>query len=488
VRLKGARLGTAVFLPAALALGAPAALGGEYTISASSYLGDASDADAVRGAGIQPDGKVVLAANIGSAEPGGVASANLNGATASSGGAVVRLSPDGTRVLSVTRVGAEVTDLALAPDGTIYVAAGTGGLVRLGPDGAPVVWSTVPASGAARRVDVGSDGTSAVLAGGRVLVHDSKGSLLGEFATVEMTEDVCVDGASKTVAFCHWRNAHALGNPVQIAGIRGMTYDGRQKWKDYGWSSDDLNRPENNMADTRAYRCAVGADGKLYCAFECAGGNHQFRYDPQDVMTKVRIVGGDKYHEFYNTKSEHKTFFGRYDPATGAYLLGQQFTCRLSSGSGNTVRTKDGAIFADSLGRVYLGGASAYGLPMSFTPPGTGDYTGGAWFLVMSRDFTTRLYCTRLNVGGTTHAVAARVLPDGRTAVAWAGRAKDGNPLYVKSALQPAAAGGTQDGFFAVVGAVTRAALDGSIRARRDPAGQVDDASVRALVRAYRVR
>ena len=94
---------------------------------------------------------------------------------------------------------------------------------------------------------------------------------------------------------------------------------GEAKWTDYDWSTDPasdrfLNKPENNMADMRAYRCARGEDGKLYVAFEAAGGNHAARYHPRDIMRKTAMAGGDKYHQFFNSGAEHKTLFGRYDP------------------------------------------------------------------------------------------------------------------------------------------------------------------------------
>ncbi len=67
-----------------------------YALSTASFLGDSSSADCVRGARIQSNGMIVLAANMTST-PTGVRLTLLNGATASSADAVMRLSPAGSR-------------------------------------------------------------------------------------------------------------------------------------------------------------------------------------------------------------------------------------------------------------------------------------------------------------------------------------------------------------------------------------------------------
>lgn len=77
------------------------------------------------------------------------------------------------------------------------------------------------------------------------------------------------DSVSKTVIQTGFRNAHAFDGkktyPVQIAYIRSHCYDGERKWTDYDWSTDQqsdrfLNKPTNNMADSRGDRCAIGRD------------------------------------------------------------------------------------------------------------------------------------------------------------------------------------------------------------------------------------
>ncbi len=475
--------GLPTLLALLLCLGLGSSAFAQYTLSTSSYLGDGGSTDKVFGSRIQSDGTIVLAANIGSATPGGKTAVLLNGATSSSSGAIIRLAADGRTVLSVTRVAAQVLDLAIDGSDNIYVAAATGGVLKLNATASILSWARL-AGIHIHRVDAGPGGYSVALkpssittadenAGtGTVYVFQANGTEVANFAGHRNTQDVAIDEASQTVIHIGWRQANAFDGsstqPVQIAYIRGRSYTGTIKWTDYDWSTDPasadfINKPENNMADTRGYRCSLGADGKLYAAFEAAGGNHIFRYSPTSITTKVSIVGGDKYHNFYNTKSEHKTFFGRYEPATGAYLKGQQLVNRLSDGSGNTIRTRGGEIRADAQGRVYIGGSSAAGLPMTYDPLPAGSYNGGAWFMVMSSDFITRLYVTRVSTAGETSAIDARVLSGTAANIVWGGRVPSTALQYTSNALQPAAGGGTQDGFFAVIKATSTTTPPGTV-------------------------
>ncbi|MBC8033633.1 MAG: T9SS type A sorting domain-containing protein [Chitinophagaceae bacterium] len=441
----------------------------QYTIATSSFLGDAGSTDKVTGSRIQSNGTIVLAAIIGAAQPGNKTPVLLNNATSASAGAIIRLSADGKTVLSVTRVAAEVLDVALDNSDNIYVAAGTGGLLKLNATASTLTWARLPGI-YVYRVDAGSSGNVVALkpsnistagtdaGSGTVYTFQTNGTQTGSFTGHRNTQDVAIDEASQTVILIGWRQANAFdGNrtePVQIAYIRGYSYTGTLKWNDYDWSTDVnspdfINRPENNMADTRGYRCAIGGDGKLYAAFEVAGGNHIFRYSTNNITTKVSIVGGDKYHQFFNTKSEHKTFFGRYEPSTGAYVRGQQLTNRLPDGAGNTIRVRNGAIGADATGRVYLGGSSASGLPITNDPLPAGSYSGGGWFMIMSSDFTSRLLVTRVNTSGEIGALDARVVSGSNANFVWGGLTKLSGLTYISNAIQGSAGGGTQDGFFA---------------------------------------
>ncbi len=461
-----------------------------FNLTGASWLGGGGDGDMVVGTHIRTDGNIVLAANIGDAQPGGVEPILLNGSTAATNGAVVVLDERGTSVLSVTRVASQLNDMSVDGSGNIYLAAATDGIIKLDASASTLLWKK-DCGGYCSRLDAAEDGTVVGLDinisnTGKIFVYDKDNTELGTFSGHRRTEDVAISSATKLIYYIGWRNANTKANPVQISYMRAASYQGEISWTNYDWPAHLLDnsdgvpygevKPENNMADSRGYRISVGQDGKLYAAFEIAGGNHIFRYSPQDIMTEVTVVGGDMWHNFYNTKSEHKAFFARYDAITGDYVLGQQFCTRYwdqnkNRFNGNAARVRDGNIMADQHGRVYLVGPSASGLPIpkatgyeetegqfAYNPFDEKVYTGGAYILIMSPDMTTRLYCTRL-CGSTTRAVAVKHRSNATTIV-WAGQAGrlgtdfKSNPAWLFDAhnpIQPELGGGEKEGFFAVM-------------------------------------
>jgi hypothetical protein len=122
-------------------------------------------------------------------------------------------------------------------------------------------------------------------------------------------------------------------------------------------------------------------------------------------------------------------YVGRFDPATGVLDRGQTFTARLPNTKGNSVFIDQGGIDADSSGRVYLTGISAWGLPLTsdYIP---GEYTGGAYALVLSPNMATRELCVRLAFGyGRTISVHSNKR--------WAfGGYANGNKEYLANPIQ----------------------------------------------------
>ena len=428
--------------------------------TAASYLGGGAN-DAVRGAVVQSDGTIVLAANLDQA-PGGISPTYLNGTTAADRGMLVRLNAAGTQVLSATVIAARLTNLDHDAAGNLYATALIDGLIKLNADASAVIWTKNFSPKYAQRVDVTPNGTCAVLTSDKddpdtqkqssVTVHlyDPSGAQLSSFGGPgTFNNDVCVDQTTQTVVIVGYTNFSTPdgdGNyfPVDVPRVRGHAYDGSVKYSAYRWSSDQsdpdwLNTAENNMADTRGARCEVGDDGKLYVVYEVDGGNHILRYAPFSNTTPVPIVGGDAFSEFYNTNTEPKVFVGRYDVATGNYLKGQQFVARLTSTKGNTVRTKNGDIAANSAGAVWVVGESAWGIPIT-TEHQPGAYIGGAFTLVLSPDFTQRQLVERLT-RGRSHAVA---LGPNDT---WISGGSTTHEMFLNNALQTSPAG-TRSGWF----------------------------------------
>ena len=420
----------------------------DFSLTSSSFVGDVTEIDEVRGARVQSNGTMVIAA-ITTTRPGEGNVTLLNGTTNEAAGTIIRLSKTGS-IVSVTKVGNRVLDIDLDADDNIYAALGNGGFVKLDPTTSSLICQR-DNGGSARRIDAADDGTVAALSEGIVYVYNALGDPITNFSGKNFTEDVAVSAGLQRVFSVGFRNANSGCNPVQVAYLRAHDFSGAEVWRDYDHPATlldncDKDGLENNMVDTRGYRVSLGEDRYLYAAFEVAGGNHIFRRSPHDLKVSVPIVGGDKHHEFYNTKSEHKTFFARYDPTTGEYLKGQQFVARLSNGGGNAVRIKEGDIQADARGRVYLGGSAASGLPLSFAPSEAGSYTGGAWVMVMSSDFKKRLLVSRIGQGGTK-AVGVRTVGEVPVLV-WGGKSKTSEEFHPMNAFQSALAGGAQDGFY----------------------------------------
>ena len=441
---------TALMCGLAAALWWTGAAAGEFEVEAASYVGGGGNDDAVVGAHILSDGSIIL---LGDLAP----DTFVERARSRGRGCIVRLSADGRKVISVRRTGMIVRDMSADGSDNLYIAADGIGLVKMNAATGKVAWSR-NTGGVCYRVGTAPDGTSAVYAGGRVLAYDADGNTLGSAAMYQKIQDVCVDSASRTVITIGYRNARAFDGesvkPVQIAYLRGASYSGEVKWTGYDWSEDRrsprfINAPESNMAPTRGYRASIGRDGRLYAAFEVIGSNHVFRYAPDDVNTPVSISGSGAHFSFDEEATEPGVFVGRYDPASGKYLAGVQFSARLATGKGSKIRVEKGDVTSDEHGRACLVGAAAYGLPLTFMPPGVGKHTGGGFVLVLSSGMSSAVLCTRLQPGrGSAHAVAARVV-DGKARVAFGGSGiMPDEAMYTTNALQKEARG--NEGFFAL--------------------------------------
>lgn len=452
MRRRRIQLAWAIVLVAAAPAAAEA--GTPFMIRASSFLGGAGDDDSVRGARIQSDGTIVLAANLGRGAAGKLGAAAAAGA-GEGGGYLLRIGADGRRVLSVRRVADELRDLALDAKDNLYVAAAEAGALKLDAKAERVLW-TKELGEPCDRVDAAPDGHCVTLARRSIAVFAPDGTRVGTAKGRAFTNDVCIDAKSGTVIFAGFRNARAhdgrRSNPVQISYLQAVGYDGKDKWCNYDWSAKRdsprfINRPTNNMADTRGYRCAIGRDGKLYCAFESAGGNHIFRYHPRDITRKVKIVGGGKYHQFYASGAEHKSVFIKFEPATGAYVQAQQFCGRRDNGKATNVRNKNADLCADAGGRLYFAGYGEPNLPIRPDPCPPGEPLGGPFLLALSADFSKRLICTRMQAKGWAHCVDARRVRR-RLIIVYAGSGAT-QGMVTKNAVQPKAAG--KDGFFVVL-------------------------------------
>ena len=200
----------------------------------------------------------------------------------------------------------------------------------------------------------------------------------------------------------------------------------------------------------------MGADGLVNAGFECAGGNHIFRYEPTLVNgewaeAKGKKTAGGKYHDFFKSRAEHKTYLCKYDPATGEYLRGVAFCTRTSKGDANAVRMKEGAVAGFADGSIISVGQANASLPVTLMPEDSGDYKGGGYALVMGDDWKKMELCTRIQSGASPHAVDTREI-NGKTHIAIAGTSgKEGEPFGATNPLNEKEEA-ANCGFLAVIG------------------------------------
>lgn len=422
-------------------------------LSISTYLGGTDTDEHLTGAAYLSDGTLVLGGIVDPALFPGVAPVYLNGATVGDRGVVARLSEDGTTVLSVTVVGAQVVDLDTDGSDRIFVAAMADGALVLDSAADNVLWSQTYAAPYVHRIDAADGGTFAVLTSsqwdfldsrvnsGSNYVYSAAFAQLGVSGGASaFTTDLAVDEASQTLVLIGWKNVASMqddsaggSNPVDVPAMLGRAYDGTQKWRAYDWGKESegsrwLNLYTNNMADTRGARVIVH-EGDVYAGIEFDGGNTPLRYDPFDLAVTAPVVGGDAYQSMYSTSTVPKTFVGIYDAATGAMELGQWITNRLANGNDNTIRIENGNLLVDAAGRIHVVGSCASGLPMTHDPL-PAAYSGGGYHLVYSPDFESREFVTRLSVKGDNAAIA--LSPGG--SIALAGRTE--NELFLTNEFQ----------------------------------------------------
>jgi Bacterial Ig domain len=387
----------------------------------SSMFGGIGD-DEIRGIIFQKNGTIILAANVGNIPHLSPQTKFLNGATVDSLGVIIRLSSDGKKILSMTRLCEKIADISKDENDNLYVAASKSGLFKLNAAADSIRWRKT-FTNTVHRIDAGISGKNVcmtasetdiddgTLTGTSNYLHDENGTLIYQYSGVsQYGADVAIDEASQTVIMVGFKNFNTYDKkggtktlPVYVPVLRGRAYDGTTKYVGYDWSSDTtstrwINNSNNNMADARLNRCVIGQDGKLYIGGQVYGGNHVFRYSPYDIYQPAVLVGGDNYFTLSNTGTETHVYVGRYDPATGMKDRGQTFTARLPNTKGNSVFLEKGAIGADSTGRIYLTGTSAFGLPLT-TDYIPGEYTGGAYLLVLSPSMAVREMCVRLTFG-----------------------------------------------------------------------------------------
>lgn len=438
-----------LFLPAIMSSTAAAEPSNNLQVTAATYLGG-SGADKATAVDIALNGSLVLGGKMPGHNPGSLAAIELAGG---GDGVIVRLSSTAQTVLSVTRYGDVVNDLAVANSSGQIVVCGDKGVAVLSAEADSLSWQDdTIAEG--KRCAIGDDDVTAVIAGGEVFVFDEVGNLLGQWDSGSNPADVTVDAANHSVIVTGWKQAS--GN-LQVPWLKAWSYDGStQKWEAYNFSASAVNG-QGLGADSRGLLVAMGRDGTLYFAGRTDGGNNVFNRNPQDITATLPgdvVIKTDRYNNPYQLSgSTNFGFYGRFNPATGQILKGQFMLTRLSSGNGNAIQAH--GLMADENGRLYISGQAYATLEdralRQIAGVTVGPYSGGEPFLlIVAPDFSERLIWTPFagsNGAGGSPAYGVSVR-NGRAAVVIGLRAGNDN-LITFNALQNSK-GGDAEAYLAV--------------------------------------
>jgi hypothetical protein len=406
----------------------------------ATYLG-AAGADELNGAALAPDGTLVVAGALPGYAPPGADVIVQPGAT---NGAVVRLSADGSSVLSVLRIGGIVRDLDMNTSGALVVC-GDMGIARLNASATAVIWSATP--GNATRCAIGADGVVAALTGASVSVYDGNGALIGSWtATGTTASDLVVDSARTQVIVGGYTQVNST---LQLPWVRAYAYNGGVRWRSY-----DVSAAPGLGADSRVERLAFGADGKLYVAGSINGGIGAsiFSRDPKDVTLPLgaRLVKSDEYSDSTNTGSVKIAWFGRFNPEDGVLELAQGLlTRRTSDNKGNSVSIR--AIAADERGRVFLAGDAACCIKnrdqQRIAGVAVGPYESGEGYIALvSEDFRQRLVWTPYagpTISGGSSAANALAVRNGNVLTVAKLNLDKPRSLITVNAIQPTPGGST---------------------------------------------
>ncbi|MFW5844861.1 MAG: hypothetical protein ACOCXJ_01395 [Planctomycetota bacterium] len=304
----------------------------------------------------------------------------------------------GQQLAGTVGLSARPTDADVDGDGRIAIAT-LAGPVLLAADRSSLQEAAVPVDGdgAYSRIDI--DGKRiAFLADKTVHLFDDTFTPIDDWTFGHSyVTDVALDAAREQLAVVGFDNKRN-GNPVQLPVARAFSWSSgslAEAW--YLWRYDPAML-DHDMADSRLYRVLYAPNGDCYVSGETAGGNTVFRWNGVDLESNT-LVKTDPYTDPWQTRSEHKLYYGRIDPDAGRLRYGQMCFPRKSDFEGNTFTAKNGDLVVAADGTLYVTGACAarmQGRDLNrINGAYVGPYSGGDLTLLMvSPDFRHRLRWT----------------------------------------------------------------------------------------------
>lgn len=412
--------------------------------------------DKAAGVGFTSDDLVVACGNFDNLQTRGSNVSTALGASVTAAAKLLKLSADGNTVKHELSLGDRIDDCELwrDPGGNKWrdklVVGGTFGVAVINPAKMTVVWSApLPgpvgngrSDGQITRVSIDDRGNVVSLRNKTVSLFNHQGTLKTTYTIDrDYVNDVVMDPYRRqlyVVGYANRRNVNNNNYPVQVPFM--YAFDSNQLnflWRTWDYDANLLtpsslegSAPQNNMADSRMYRVAVGGDGKIVALGEHAGGNTVFRWNGKDFTTSTRIKY-DPNSDTYNSGAQHVLYFAKVDAETGVVARGQNAVPRLdgstvgdANGRVNTFRAQRSSLEVDDNGNIIIGAMSFYGTPEraenKFFGPGlppTGEFVGpyqteDMMLLQVTADLSTRIRWTPFargaGGGGEMNAIAVK--------------------------------------------------------------------------------
>jgi hypothetical protein len=397
----------------------------------STWIGGPGN-DSITAAAVLRDGTVILGGAMPGFEP------KLGPLTRSSGfgdGIVLRLVPISGEIVSALHTRGAVTDLDGDESG-LYLA-GPFGCTKFDSRGR-LLWNN-DFGGPDARIAAGPGGSALVAAGKTISVINQRGSVVKSW---QVEADVILDIAcdvSEQLAFVtgYDHRPAADGTTLEVAFISAFNGEGKQVWRAYGWSVQDLTG-QGLGGNTRGCCLKMGPGHKLYVLGQAAGKESLWTRQGHDIAKKAALVAGDKFQDSAGAEpTTTLAFLGRLDAHSGQSEGGTVLLARAADDKARDLRPMSLAVDED--GRVYVGGWAQENPPISERSFG-GVFAGDGAALVIFDPNFKRLYAAKLCSGATT------ALAIGKTCLVAAG--SGASNLTLTKPIQKTPAGGDADGWF----------------------------------------
>jgi hypothetical protein len=472
---------------------------GPVKLVAASWLGG-PDSDEIIGVTLAPDGTITLGENGIDIKVSGITPTVLGRSAGDAvvpvgnpkkksqekaspaTGYVIRLSADGSKISGITELPfASLDRLRGDEQGNIYILGKAKGQLEIGgqtgsgtfvaqltPDAKQAKWAIFHPGA----VDFGVDGNGEVviLTKGRMTRFKPGDNTQVWQVSMPSHGDnrpggMVVVPSTGVAAATGYGMAHTGHEPYKDPYAYGFDRAGKQLWA--LWNPDPKLEAAAQfggnglMADTSGMFCATDGKDKIYIALRSDGGNTISSRDPSDPFKPLdpSVLSGvfQSGPGFGFKGASMSSVIFRVDPPTGKLEKGTFMTAWLTPGRANGLMINDAA---GALPYQFVVGGSAAGFKSKdpwYEAP-AGGYKGGGFLAVFDPQF--KMLQSGYFPGSGINCVAAR---NGTVVIAGSASGKVtssdksvkdspdityGVPTY--KPVQPAFAGGKQDGYFAI--------------------------------------